>query len=384
MTDIVLDITRIIGRGLKGRLPTGVDRVCLAYLEHFKHAQIFIHIHGQGIVLTAEDSTAVRSWLLNPNTYSQLKKSEQIDFIAKLIARILRSARVKPAQNAFFINVGHSGLEHSRYRLWLKQNPVRPIYMVHDLIPITHPEYCREGEFERHTIRMKAIIQTAAGIITNSQDTLDQLNQFTAQHQLPIRPSLVAHLGILPTTAHRNALAPIPTPYFTMLGTIEPRKNHLLVLNVWRKLVEKYGPRTPKLVLIGQRGWECEQVVDMLERCSSLKGIVIELSEVSDLELSGWLQHTEALLFPSFAEGFGLPLIEALQQGVTVVASDLPVFHEIVGDVPHYLDPIDGIGWLAAIERIWLDQQIETLQSIKPLPTWSDHFQKLDHWLTQL
>ncbi|WP_410211965.1 glycosyltransferase family 4 protein [Aquirhabdus sp.] len=384
MTDIVLDITRIVGRSLKGRLPTGVDRVCFAYLDHFKNAQAFLHIRGKGIVLTQEDSTLVRSFLLNQDVKSLKGKYEQVDFLTHLLAKVVRSTRVKPIQNAFFINVGHSGLEHARYISWLQQNPVRPIYMVHDLIPITHPEYCREGEISRHTSRMKAMLETASGLITNSQDTLNELDRFTIRHQLKQLPSLVAHLGILPAVEYGHTASPIPMPYFIMLGTIEPRKNHLLILNVWRKLIGKYGDNTPKLVLIGQRGWECEQVVDMLERCPQLKGIVIELSEVSDLELAQWLQHTKALLFPSFAEGFGLPLIEALQQGVTVLASDLPVFHEIVGNAPHYLDPIDGLGWMQAIESIWLDHAQPPKSITMALPTWTDHFRKVDAWLKQV
>ena len=384
MTDIVLDITRIVGRSLKGRLPTGVDRVCLAYLDHFKSAQAFLQIRGKGIVLTYEDSSLIRSFLLNQDVKSLKGKYEQLDFLTHLLAKVVRSTRVKPIENAFFINVGHSGLEHERYISWLQRNPVRPIYMVHDLIPITHPEYCREGEIGRHTSRMKAMLETASGLITNSQDTLNELDRFTIEHQLEQLPSLVAHLGILPAVEYGHTAPPISMPYFVMLGTIEPRKNHLLILNIWRKLIEKYGNNTPKLVLIGQRGWECEQVVDMLERCPQLEGVVIELSEVSDLELAQWLQHTKALLFPSFAEGFGLPLIEALQQGVTVLASDLPVFHEIVGNAPHYLDPIDGLGWMEAIESIWLNHAQPQKSIPTALPTWADHFKKVDAWLKQV
>ncbi|MDI9712574.1 hypothetical protein QM261_18810, partial [Acinetobacter baumannii] len=57
-----------------------------------------------------------------------------------------------------------------------------------------------------------------------------------------------------------NSLAPITPPYFVMLGTIEPRKNHWFMLHIWRRLVEQMGETAPKLVVIGRRGWECENV----------------------------------------------------------------------------------------------------------------------------
>src|SRR5580698_988440 len=99
----------------------------------------------------------------------------------------------------------------------------------------------------------------------------------------------------------------ISEPYFVILGTIEPRKNHWLLLQVWRRLVERLGDRTPRLVVIGQRGWECENAVDMLERCEELRGVVTELPACPDVELTSYLRHARALLFPSFAEGYGMP-----------------------------------------------------------------------------
>ena len=257
MTDVILDITRLVGRKLKERLPTGVDRVCLAYLEHFEHAQAFLYFHGQGILLTPEHTAELKQWLLaeqtNGGSKQQLKHHvESLAWRTQQIAKILRSASVKAPRHALLFNVGHSGLEYPRYSHWLQQNAVRPIYMVHDLIPITHPEYCRDGEVKRHSKRMNGMLRTAAGIITNSQDTLNELKKYSDRKAFTLPPSIVAHLGIPRALVFTDQPRPLTAPYFIMLGTIEPRKNHLLILNVWRKLVERYGESTPKLVLIGQ------------------------------------------------------------------------------------------------------------------------------------
>jgi glycosyltransferase involved in cell wall biosynthesis len=179
------------------------------------------------------------------------------------------------------------------------------------------------------------------------------------------------------------------SPYFVAVGTIEPRKNHWLLLQLWRRLIERLGKSAPKLVVIGQRGWECENVVDLLERCGTLRGHVREISDCSDTQLSTYLYHARALLFPSFAEGYGLPLMEALSLGVPAIASRLPVFREIAGDIPEYLDPLDGMGWMAAVEAYTERDsparaaQLERLQGFVA-PTWETHFDILERFMERL
>ena len=175
-------------------------------------------------------------------------------------------------------------------------------------------------------------------------------------------------------------------PTFVMLGTIEARKNHLLLLQIWARLVRAHGPDAPRLLVIGQRGWECEQVFDLLDRSEILRGAVAEVSHCSDAELDGHLRGARALLFPSLVEGYGLPLIEALASGTPVIASDLPVFHEIGQEVPDFIDPLDGPAWQAAIESFAQDDSAARNAQVVRLaryraPTWDDHFGSVDAWL---
>ena len=225
-------------------------------------------------------------------------------------------------------------------------------------------------------------------VITNSQATLDALSAFAERSGVPVPRSAVALLGP-GKREHTASKRMIPEPYFVMVGTIEPRKNHWLLLQVWRRLVERLGERAPRLVLIGQRGWECENVVDMLERCEALRGVVTELPACSDAELTGYLHHAQALLFPSFAEGYGMPLLEALAQGVPVVAGALPVFQEFAGDIPDYIDPLDGGRWLETImdfaspRSALRSAQLRRLAGYRP-PTWKKHFAVVDALLESI
>jgi glycosyltransferase involved in cell wall biosynthesis len=168
-------------------------------------------------------------------------------------------------------------------------------------------------------------------------------------------------------------------PYFVCLGTVEARKNHLLLLNLWRDIVGQNAERAPGLVLIGRRGWEIENAIDMLSRCPALHGIVSERERASDIETVRILKNARGLLLPSYAEGFGFPLIEALASGNPVLCSDLPALREIGGAIPEYFDPLDGNAWRAAILDYAYDPsprreaQLQRLSKWRA-PCWSDHF----------
>jgi len=139
------------------------------------------------------------------------------------------------------------------------------------------------------------------------------------------------------------------------------------------------GGSAPRLVLIGQRGWETENAIDMLERCPALRGVVLERSDAPDIEAARLIQGAQALLLPSFAEGFGFPLVEALALGVPVLCSNLAALRENGGDVPEYLDPLDGIAWRRAVVDYALPAsprrtaQLDRLSRWTP-PTWQNHF----------
>jgi glycosyltransferase involved in cell wall biosynthesis len=385
LSKILIDITRLVYRRLKGKLPTGIDRVSLEYISHYAaQSRAVLSLGPFSAALTHEDSAELFAALTDRTTpFTRLG----LKAIAKsfLWRWMMSAADIK---GSYFFNTGHMGLEDKNHAWALRRLGARPIIVIHDLIPVTHPEYCRPGERERHVTRMKCAINISAGIVANSQQTLNVLEDFGRRHRLPLPPSLVALLaGGIPNQA--LAARPMSAPYFVILGTIEPRKNHWMLLQIWRRLVETMGKGAPKLVVIGQRGWECENVVDLLERTTQLKQSVIELPSCSDEELSTYLHHAQALLFPSFAEGYGMPITEALSIGVPVIASDLAVFREIAGDVPEYIEPLDGKKWQQVIADYTASTsapraaQLQRIKSFSPT-TWEQHFTAVDAFLQRL
>jgi glycosyltransferase involved in cell wall biosynthesis len=177
-------------------------------------------------------------------------------------------------------------------------------------------------------------------------------------------------------------------PYFVVLGTIEPRKNHLLLLNLWTRLASVVA-EPPRLLVIGARGWENEQVVDLLERSRRLRGLVEEHNGLSDAEVGALLCDARALLLPSFAEGFGLPLAEALASGIPVICSDIPVFREVGRDAPEYHDPLDLQGWSQAVVEYSRPDSMRRASQMQRLaqwraPCWNDHFSAVEQLLGDL
>jgi glycosyltransferase involved in cell wall biosynthesis len=116
---------------------------------------------------------------------------------------------------------------------------------------------------------------------------------------------------------------------------------------------------------------------------------VVEHATCGDEELVNILRHARALLYPSFIEGFGLPIAEALSLGAPVIASDLPVFREFAGDVPEYVDPLDGRRWRELIEDYARPDSARRAAQIKRVPmftapTWAQHFEKVDQLVAEL
>ena len=271
---------------------------------------------------------------------------------------------------------------HDRKKVLVKldREGARFLCLVFDLIPIEFPEYARPDGAAKHLARVKTMAETADGLITISAAVARSIEPYLAKsdNRPQVRPIL---LGVdVPRTAPElPAKIDVARPYFVVVSTIEPRKNHLLLLQIWRSMVEKLGPeKVPHLVVVGRRGWENENIVDMLERCVAIAQNVTELSGLSDEALFPLMAGARALLFPSFAEGFGLPIAEALSLGTPVICSELPVLREAGADIPDYIDPLDGLGWTRAIldyaaeDSAARARQLDRMNHWNP-PSWDQH-----------
>jgi glycosyltransferase involved in cell wall biosynthesis len=377
---ILFDVSRLIWRQWTGRLPTGIDRVCLAYLARFhSRSRAVIQFRKFRRILDRKSSARLFKLLLNGSSRFRT------DLVAILAKAAWRTERSSPRQ--IYLNVGHTGLNSPDIGQWIDRHRLRPVFLIHDLIPITHPQYCRDGEAARHEQRMETALRSARGLIFNSAATERDLAQFASKRGIVMPPSVIALLGIHAKAASASAV-PNEHTHFVMIGTIEARKNHLLALQAWREIVARLGDHAPKLLIIGQRGWEAAEAIAILDDPGALKGHVHEIMGCDDVRMGKLLTGANATLMPSFVEGFGLPVVEALREGVPVIASDLPVFREIAGEIPTYLNPHDRAAWVKAIieytgngaER---KRQLNAARGYKA-PNWADHFDRVEEFLETL
>jgi glycosyltransferase involved in cell wall biosynthesis len=399
---LFLDISRLVF-GAWRTVPTGIDRVEIAYVRHWlanDPDRVTFLLRGPIGAPVAVPTSLVED-LVEAVEARRLGQAG-CDDAGKSAARLARSAIMRlslgrglsqvsrilnqPGPRVYLL-VSHLWADRPGPIAALKRRGVKFVPLVHDLIPASHPEYASPSGAKRHLLRVNSFAGLADGIIANSSATAQALLPHLSQGADEPRV-ITAPLGI--DTPLPDPHYPVPAgPYFVCIGTIEPRKNHLLLLNLWRDLAQRLGADTPKLLLIGRRGWENENILDMLDRCPALVGKVREYSKLPDNVVAKLLQGARALLFPSFIEGYGLPLAEALALGVPAICSDLPALREVGGDVPEFLDPLDGLGWRRLILDFAQDDSRVREAQCRRLagwsrPNWGDHFALVEPWLRQL
>ena len=402
---IALDLSRLLSRAGRGT-PTGIDRVELAYAEHLMHSGrpvCFTAVAPSGRLGLLQGRTPYKFVAAIGAAWRGIGDVQRHDQKARTSARQARLALLAGSERALanhlrdnaasaaplYLLVSHHHLERRGIIERLKnRSGARFVCLIHDLIPIEFPEYAKPGQAENHLRRIVTAAELADGLIVNSTGTGTALAPHVAKLGKST-PVLIAPFGADLPTVRETGPAPLDRPYFIYVSTIEARKNHILLLNLWRQMAADHGAQAPLLVLVGQRGWETENVVDMLERCPSLRGLVIEHNALPDREMVQLTQGACAVLLPSFAEGFGFPLIEALQLGVPVLCSDIPALRETGADVAEYFDPLDGPGWRAAILDYARPQSPRRQAQLTRLsgwtaPRWDAHFAIVDRFLEDI
>lgn len=363
---VLFDISRLL-RNRRRRFPTGVDRIDLAMggalVAAHGPACLFVHAaeggpallpHALGAALLA----ALRDrWHGDGDGEPPLRPLRLAAAVAVGQARLrLGGAERLARAGATYVNASHSGLP-LRAGALERLDPggrLERIAYVHDVIPLEFPEYQTPHGIRRFEAFLERLAARPIRFLANSADTAERLSALAARRGWEVRsvaPSIPRFApgppGAGPLRPAVRAIRDGAAPYFVAIGTIEPRKNHLLLLHLWRGFAAAGAP--PLLVIVGRRGWENEMVVDMLERCAALRPHVVEFGDLTDAETHALLRGARALLMPSFAEGLGLPLLEAAAVGAPAVVSDLPAFREIAPEGTVFLDPLDGPGWARAI-----------------------------------
>ena len=389
---ICLDLTRLLSRS--GMVHTGVDRVEWAYLEWclrlerpvfgllrsafgyllldragMKHA----HAHMRQADWGTPDLLSRLAFKASPT-----RRAAETSLRRQTIGRATPS-RLKPLikrtfpNGVLYLNTGHSNLSRRVFEAFQATENAKSIVLVHDMIPLDWPKHQRAGTVEQFEKRMRLVSEFADALICNSEQTKSDCEKHMgAFGRIP--HAIVAHLGVEITDVPTVTLPEVPDPYVITIGTIEPRKNHRFLLDLWEDWDD-----APHLLICGNRGWKNEDVFARLDAAKANGASITELNGLDDAQLMGLLKGAKAALFPSLAEGFGLPQIEALSLGVPVICNDLAIYREVLGEFPVYAETSNAYVWRTEIENLLQKDsnsrgRVSEDQAQYTPPSWEAHF----------
>ena len=266
------------------------------------------------------------------------------------------------------------------------------VHFIHDLIPIMAPEHVGEEAPKEFHLWLSHIVRNADRFLVNSEATKNDLDAFMRHEGVSVESRVVklAHefcdqsrtrvgqgSDIAPNRQLTGRVLNIARlPYVLCVGTIESRKNVWTLVNVWKSIYDKLGARTPRLIFAGKPGVHSEDFDDFMRGTSGLYGFIRIVERPSDIELAHLYRHCLFSIYPSYKEGWGLPVGECMWFGRPVICSNVSSLPEVGGALADYVDPMSHDSIEAAVlkmitDKEYREQRAETIRCAR-LRTWAD------------
>jgi glycosyltransferase involved in cell wall biosynthesis len=242
-----------------------------------------------------------------------------------------------------------------------RQFGTRFVMTVHDLIPIYARETCDQDTAVVFEEFMRRALKHTDHILAVSENTANDVKRYSASLAIPEPPITVTKNGssfteFLPgrETPGDIAAGELPERFVLFVATIEGRKNHQLILAIWRRMIDE-GDDPPHLVCVGRLGWKSTGFISTVVESGYLGGRIHLLRDICDADLRLLYSRCLFTLCPSFYEGWGLPVGEALAMGKICVCSDRASLPEVAGEFGVYIDIDDRDASLATIRGLLSD-----------------------------
>lgn len=243
------------------------------------------------------------------------------------------------------------------------QHPIVVVHFVYDLIPHTHPQFCADSLIEEFRKRTAVFYEEASYICISDTVRSDVEREFgiDAARLFVARPAadpLLFHSNVDDSAVERvcRRYGLSPRSYFLSVATIEPRKNILSTIRAFAEMTTGSSRTDYRLVLAGAQGWLDQEVLQQAILESGVEERIVVTGYVPDEDLAPLYANAVAFVFPSFYEGFGLPVLEAMQCGAPVIVSDRGSLPEVVGDAGIIVDPDDVTAIATAMARVADDE----------------------------
>jgi glycosyltransferase involved in cell wall biosynthesis len=281
------------------------------------------------------------------------------------LARMEKSGEAQPllegeASCGRIIVVGGSWIRNSEYIAALqalkRETGANLTVLVHDLIQMKLAHFYPEGVGAEFEANARIIVQAADDFLVYSDCTKKDLQEFLIGNGQFFKKISKFRLGDM-TDLHPEGVADdcnakselqqrfTGKKFAIYVSSIEIRKNHALLINVWRRLIEERGSAAPHLVLVGRSLWRGEETTSALKREARLQQFVHVLDDVDDRDLDWFYRNCCLTLYPSLYEGWGLPVAESLSYGKMCITSNNTATREIAPTLTDLLDPYDFRGW---------------------------------------
>jgi glycosyltransferase involved in cell wall biosynthesis len=293
--------------------------------------------------------------------------------IRGLISRAIdNSILISPKNQDIYLVVGafwgYSSVV-SRYRK-LKNIGVSIGVYIYDIIPISHPAYCDERLAHDFLLSLGDGLALFDFIFTISEFTAREVRKLIDRNgcrNIPVEPVLLAHVldsRKLSISREIEEEADWTDPivhlkgrdYVLFVSTIEARKNHDLVMRIWEEMLRS-GKSVPDLVFVGRRGWRVDALFEKISATDYLDGHLHLVHDLSDREISTVYKNCLFTVFPSFVEGWGLPVGESLVAGRPCAASNTSSIPEVGGDFVDYFDPLNFVEAFQAVTKLCFDKE---------------------------
>jgi glycosyltransferase involved in cell wall biosynthesis len=247
----------------------------------------------------------------------------------------------------------------------LKNSGVIIGLFIHDILPIAASEYFMARETRKYVKGVIEALTFADFILTTSEYNKTTLAEHMASRQLDPLPVHVVPLGhelssSAPVESKISSVIAgiIDQDYVLCVGTIEARKNPIYLFNIWKVMARSRHSKIPYLILAGRKGWLVQDFLDQLEACNYVGGKILVVHNATDTELDLLYRKCLLTMYPSFVEGWGLPVGESLAHGKICLCSATGGIPEVAGEFGDYIDPYNANDGLKRLLRYLDDPEL--------------------------